>query len=195
MTYSVRTLLLAAVVFMASWATLPTVGGQGKGPAAVKHAKSMQLITGSNPACTFCIDFKNQYVLVCTSTYQYVLNRYKYVQVWFCMYCYIPVIFGTNKYVAVYSSIKEYVLVLWYEPIHTKINDFVVISVPAVPSFFLESCITECAFAHCVHTCAHCTHCAHCAHQMHTCRGTPLDQKYVFECFSYWFSCASCMHC
>jgi hypothetical protein len=31
MTYSVRTLLLAAVVFMASRATPPTVGGQGKG--------------------------------------------------------------------------------------------------------------------------------------------------------------------
>ncbi len=33
MTYSVRTLLLAAVVFMAGRATPPTVGGKGKGPA------------------------------------------------------------------------------------------------------------------------------------------------------------------
>ena len=32
MTHSVRTLLLAAVVFMASQATPPTVGGEGQGP-------------------------------------------------------------------------------------------------------------------------------------------------------------------
>ena len=33
MTHAVRALLLAAVVFMASQASLPTVGGQGQGPA------------------------------------------------------------------------------------------------------------------------------------------------------------------
>jgi hypothetical protein len=46
-----------------------------------------------------------------------------------------------------------------------------------------------------VHTCAHFAHCSHCAHRMHTGRGTPLDQIYVFECFYCQFSCASCMHC
>ncbi len=45
--------------------------------------------------------------------------------------------------------------------------------------------ISEQGRAHSVHTGAHCAHCAHCAHQMHTGRGTPLDQKYVFECFYY----------
>jgi hypothetical protein len=46
--------------------------------AAVKHEKSMQLIVGLNPACTFFVLILKistyQYVPVCTSMYQYVLN-------------------------------------------------------------------------------------------------------------------------
>ncbi len=78
--------------------------------AAVKPAKIMQKIAGSNLVCTI---FEPRSLLVHTSTYLHILvqhSTYQYVLL-ICAYIYYLVCTGTCRYIPVYTGIYWYILV------------------------------------------------------------------------------------